>query len=185
MLSRLMSDKKTIRKKLILEGAFAILIAITPILFYWYKYISEGVDSWTFLGIEFTPNGFNDVGEAFYYYFNKIVPLLLLVIWFVTCKNWWYYVILIPISMYSFQLFAVLTFDSNIVDENEIMYVIAVTMVVVPVVYFIRLKLVDKHVHGIDLDAMDTELQILKEKEELRKEREKLEQRQKTLSKKM
>ena len=69
-------------------------------------------------------------------------------------------------------------------DENEIFYVIAVTMVIVPVVYFIRLKLVDKHVHGIDLDAMDTELQILKEKEELRKEREKLEQRKESLSKK-
>jgi hypothetical protein len=55
----------------------------------------------------------------------------------------------------------------------------------VPIVYFIRVKLVDKHVHGIDLDAMDTELQILKEKEELRKERQKLEQRQKTVSKKM
>ncbi|WP_318344890.1 hypothetical protein [Flagellimonas baculiformis] len=75
--------------------------------------------------------------------------------------------------------------NSNRIDENEILYVVAVTMVVVPIVYFIRVKLVDKHVHGIDLDAMDTELQILKEKEELRKEREKLELRRKTLSKKM
>ncbi|WP_424987164.1 hypothetical protein [Flagellimonas alvinocaridis] len=177
--------KKSIRKKLIMEGAFAFLIAVTPILFYWYKYMPEGAETWSVLGIEFGTNGFDDVGEAFYYYFNKIVPLLLLVVWFVTCKNWWYYAILIPISMYSFQLFAVLTFDSNIVDENEVMYVVAVTMVVTPIVYFIRVKLVDKHVHGIDLDAMDAELQVLKEKEELRKEREKLEQRQKTLSKKM
>ena len=58
-------------------------------------------------------------------------------------------------------------------------------MVVIPIVYFIRIKLVDKHVHGIDLEAMDTELQILKEKEELRKEREKLERRKNTASKKM
>ena len=58
-------------------------------------------------------------------------------------------------------------------------------MVIVPIVYFIRIKLVDKHIHGIDLKAMDTELQILKAKEELRKEREKLEQRKETLSKKM
>ena len=49
----------------------------------------------------------------------------------------------------------------------------------------IRVKLVDKHVHGIDLEAMDAELQILKEKEELRKERQKLEERQHTLSKKV
>ena len=87
--------------------------------------------------------------------------------------------------MYSFQLYNVISSDSTRVDENEILYIIAVTMVVVPIVYFIRVKLVDKHVHGIDLDAMDTELQILKEKEELRKEREKLEQRHQTLSKKV
>ena len=185
MLSTVMSSKKSIRKKLILEGIFAILIAITPILFYWYKYIPVGSTSYLFFGIEFGDNGFNDVADSFYYYFGKIVPLLLLIIWFITSKEWWYYAILIPIAMYSFQLFAVLTFESGIVDENEVMYVIAVTMVVVPVVYFIRVKLVDKHVHGIDLEAMDTELQILKEKEELRKEREKLEQRQKTASKKM
>lgn len=185
MLSSVMSSKKSIRKKFILEGIFAILIAITPIMFYWYKYIPVGNTSYSFLGIEFGNNGFNDVADSFYYYFGKIVPLLLLIIWFITSKEWWYYTILIPIAMYSFQLFSVLTFESGIVDENEILYVIAVTMVVVPIVYFIRLKLVDKHVHGIDLDAMDTELRILKEKEELRKEREKLEQQRKTALKKM
>ncbi|AWX46027.1 hypothetical protein HME9304_03059 [Flagellimonas maritima] len=180
-----MSDKKNIKKKFIIEGLFAILIAVTPIIFYWYKYLPADSKTWSLLAIEFGANGFDDISEAFYYYCTKVVPLLLLIIWFITCKNWWYYAILIPIAMYSFQLFAVLTFESKIVDENEILYVIAVTMVVVPVVYFIRVKLVDKHVHGIDLKAMDTELQILKEKEELRKEREKLEQSQKTLSKKM
>lgn len=180
-----MKDKFTVKKKFIIEGGLALLIAITPIMFYFYKYLPLD-ESWGFLGITFTSNGFNDVSEVFYYYGSKVVPLLLLVIWFITSKNWWYHAILIPIAMYSFQLYYVLTYeDSAKIDENEILYVIAVTMVVVPVVYFIRLKLVDKHVHGIDLDAMDTELQILKEKEELRKEREKLEKRQKSLSKKM
>lgn len=87
--------------------------------------------------------------------------------------------------MYAFQLYSSFASDSNKIDENEILYVVAVSMVIVPVVYFIRIKLFDKHVHGIDLDSMNTELQILKEKEELRKEREKLEQRHQTLSKKM
>ncbi|MEX0316178.1 MAG: hypothetical protein AB3N18_18505 [Allomuricauda sp.] len=180
-----MKDKIRIRKKFIIEGCISILIAITPLLFYFYKYLPSGNESWSFLGIEFSSNGFEDVSFAFYYYFKKLVPLLLLVIWFVTCKQWWYHAILIPISMYSFQLYSALNYQSGKIDENEILYVIAVTMVIVPIVYFIRVKLVDKHVHGIDLDAMNTELQILKEKEELRKEREKLEQRQKTLAKKM
>ncbi len=181
-----MKNKTRIRKKFIIEGLISLLIAISPLMFYCYKYLPVGSTTWTFLWIDFTDNAFDDISLAFYYYFSKIVPLLLLVIWFVTSKNWWYHVILIPIAMYSFQLYYVLMYaDSERIDENEILYVIAVTMVVVPVVYFIRLKLVDKHVHGIDLDAMDTELQILKEKEELRKERQKLEERQKSLSKKM
>ena len=180
-----MKEKSTIKKRFIIEGAIALFIAITPLLFYFYKYTPPEATTWNFLGIEITDNGFQLVSTAIYYYFNKLVPLLLLIIWFVTSKNWWYHAILIPIAMYSFQFYSVLNYSSKKVDENEILYVIAVTMVIVPIVYFIRLKLVDKHVHGIDLDAMDTELQILKEKEELRKEREKLEERQKTLSKKM
>ena len=37
-------------------------------------------------------------------------------------------------------------------------------MVVVPFVYLIRLRLIDKYVHGIDLEAMEAELNTLKEK---------------------
>ncbi len=179
-----MKNKTRIKKKFIIEGVIALLVAISPIIFYSYKYIPVE-DSWTFMGIEFNKNGFADVSYAFYYYCTKWVPLLLLIIWFITSKNWWYHAILVPIAMYSFQFFAVLNYESGIVDENEILYIVAVTMVVVPLVYFIRVKLVDKHVHGIDLEAMDTELQILKEKEELRKEREKLEELQRALLKKM
>ena len=179
-----MRKTKTIRLKLILEGFLALVIAASPIFFYLYKYVPRE-SSWSFLFFEISANGFEDVGDYLYYLFSKIVPLSLLVIWFVTSKQWWYHAILIPIAMYSFQLYSVWSFESNKVDENEILYVVAVTMVVVPIVYFIRIKLVDKYVHGIDLKAMDTELRILKEKEELRKEREKLEQRKETLEKKL
>ena len=179
-----MKERKKIHYKLVVEGIIALIIAISPIFFYFYKYVPD-TEIWTFLFIEFDSNGFSNVGDFFYYLFGKIVPLLLLIIWFITCKQWWYHALLIPIAMYSFQLFSVITYESNRIDENEILYIIAVTMVIVPIVYFIRINLVDKYIHGIDLKAMDTELQILKAKEELRIEREKLEQRKETLSKKM
>ena len=163
-----------------MEGIIALVIAISPILFYFYKYV-PGTEIWTFIFIEVDSNGFENVGDYFYYLFGKIVPLLLLIIWFTTSKQWWYHAILIPIAMYSFQLFSVLTYESKQIDENEILYIIGVTIVVVPIVYFIRIKLVDKYIHGIDLKAMDEELQLLKAKEELRKEREKLEELKKTL----
>ncbi|SHG32761.1 hypothetical protein [Flagellimonas flava] len=180
-----MGNRRHIRTKLIIEGLLALIIATTPLIFYSHKYILDGKQELDLLFFTLSANGFADVKTAIWFYLLKFIPLILLVIWFTTSKQWWYHAILVPISMYSFQLFSVFSSDNDSIDENEIFYIIAVTMVVVPVVYFIRVKLVDKHVHGIDLEAMDTELQILKEKEELRKEREKLEQRQNTLAKKM
>jgi len=162
-----------------------LLIALSPIMFYSYKYMPSDTESLDFVFFTIKANEFADARTAMWFYLIKLIPLMLLIIWFVTNKQWWYHAILIPISMFSFQLYSQIFERTAEVDENEIFYVIAVTMVVVPIVYFIRVKLVDKHVHGIDLDAMDTELQILKEKEELRKEREKLEERQKNLSKKV
>ncbi len=180
-----MRSNKKVRKRFIIEGLITLLIALSPIMFYSYKYMPNDTESLDFVLFTIKANEFADARTAMWFYMIKLIPLMLLIIWFVTNKQWWYHVILIPISMFSFQLYSQIFQRSAEVDENEVFYVIAVTMVVVPIVYFIRLKLVDKHVHGIDLDAMDTELQILKEKEELRKEREKLEERQKTLSKKV
>ena len=87
--------------------------------------------------------------------------------------------------MYAFQIFEDIFDNDYIVDTENLLWLLPICVVVIPFVYFIRLKLYDKHVHGIDLESMDEELRILKEKEALRKEREKLEQRQTTLSKKM
>jgi hypothetical protein len=42
--------------------------------------------------------------------------------------------------------------------------------VIIPFVYFIRVKLFDKHVLGIDLEAMDKELKAYREKELMEKE---------------
>lgn len=180
-----MRKESKIKKRFIIEGLITLLVALSPVIFYSYKYMPEDTETLDFIFFEMSKNKFADARTALWFYLIKLIPLMLLVIWFVTSKQWWYHAILIPIAMYSFQFYSVVAGDTYKIDENEIMYIIAVSMVVIPIVYFIRVKLIDKHVHGIDLDAMDTELQILKEKEELRKEREKLEQRQQTLSKKM
>ena len=90
---------------------------------------------------------------------------MLLIIWFFTCKHWWYHVILIPISMYIFQLVSSLNDDVRYIDEFEIYYIIPVMMIVIPIVYLIRLKLFDKVVHGIDLDKIDKELKEYQDKE--------------------
>ncbi|WP_276166892.1 hypothetical protein [Zobellia alginiliquefaciens] len=171
----IMADKNKIRTKLILEGLIAFFLAMIPLIFYFYKYIPAKSDaSWNILWFEFTDNGYKDVATAFYFYIGKFVPLSLLIIWFITCKQWWYHVLLIPIAMYSFQLYSVLSEDITKIDENEILYLLGVCMVVIPIVYFIRLKLVDKYVHGIDLEAMEAELTALKKKQAARSSNAKL-----------
>ena len=61
--------------------------------------------------------------------------------------------------------------DDKIVDTENVFWLLPVCMVIIPFVYFIRIKLYDKYVHGIDLDAMDAELQYYKDKERRENER--------------
>jgi hypothetical protein len=142
-------------------------------------------ESTKILGIDITAGAWPDVQVYVWLIFQKIVPLYLIFIWFMTCKHWWYHILLIPIVMYAFQIFEAVFDEDNIIDSENLLWLLPICVVLIPFVYFIRLKLYDKHVHGIDLESMDEELRILKEKEALRKEREKLEQRKTTLSKKM
>lgn len=135
---------------------------------------SEELEEWSFLGFTFTKNSYPTIQIAIYYYVGKVVPLYLLIIWFLTCKEWWYHAILAPISMYAFQLFSLFYSDTAKMDENELYYLLLVCMVIIPIVYFIRVKLFDKHVHGIDLEAMDAELKMLQERDRLRQEKEEL-----------
>ncbi len=67
--------------------------------------------------------------------------------------------------MYAFQLFEVVYSEDDVIDTENILWILPVCMVVIPFVYFIRVKLYDKHVHGIDLEAMDAELKYYKDKE--------------------
>lgn len=122
----------------------------------------EENSKFSFLGITIGSNGFDSVSTYVWFMMGKIIPLYLCILWFLTSKDWWYYIILIPIAMYSFQIFEERFTNNEIIDSANIFWLLPVCMVVIPVVYFIRIKLYDKHVHGIDLEAIDAELESLK-----------------------
>lgn len=73
--------------------------------------------------------------------------------------------------MYAFQIFESFISTDKYIDTENVLWLLPFCMVVIPFVYFIRVKLYDKYVHGIDLEAMDAELQYYRDKEnnELRK----------------
>ena len=158
-------DNKAARRRFVIETAGLILIALTPFLFKSHDYLPEDPDATiNIFGYIIDKNHFPDISTYAWYLLNKLIPLYLLIIWFFSCKHWWYHIILIPLCTYAFQIFEVLYYQDEYVDTENILWLLPICMIVIPFVYFIRVKLYDKYVHGIDLEAMEAELQTLKQK---------------------
>lgn len=154
------------QKRFFIETFAVFFIIISPFIFKSHQYLSGDPEATlNVLGMTFDRNGFADLNTYGWFLLGKIVPFYLLVTWFFTCKHWWYHIILIPAMMYAFQIFEVIYSEDNIVDTENIWWLLPVCMVVIPFVYLIRIKLYDKHVHGIDLEAMEAELHALKQKQ--------------------
>ena len=149
---------------LLLGSIIALLIAFSPYIFYLYEIFPSG-PVWENSFFSYESKYYLDVLTAAWTYLGKIVPLFLLLIWFFTCKHWWYHVILIPSSMYLYQI--VVTFhsdfygDSNyLMDTNGLIYLAPFFIIILSVVYLIRIKIFDR-VYGLDLSELDeTEVSV-------------------------
>ncbi len=151
------------KKRILIESMMVFFIVISPFVFKLHEYFSSDPEAtFSFLGYTIDRNGFQNISIYAWFLLGKIVPLYLLIIWFFTCKHWWYHIILIPILMYAFQIFEGVFSEDNYIDSENVMWLLPVCMIIVPVVYLIRIKLYDKYVHGIDLEAMDAELKTIK-----------------------
>lgn len=158
-------EGQTKNSRNIYVGTFvAIIIAVTPYLYYSYESVPR-TEIWDTFLFTYESIGYKNANDFAWLFLGKFVPWLLLIIWFLTCRNWWYHVILIPIAMYSFQLSTIINDDSEYVDEVEIYWLIPIMMIIVPIVYLIRIKLFDKLVLGIDLKKIDEELAEYERKE--------------------
>lgn len=154
------------KRRLLIESVGVFLIIISPFIFKLHQYLPSNPEATiSILGIVIDNHGFADLNTYAWFLLSKIVPFYLFVIWFFTCKHWWYHIILIPATMYAFQVFEVLYSDDNIVDTRNIIWLLPICMVVIPLVYLVRIKLYDRHVHGIDLEAIEAEIEVLKQKQ--------------------
>lgn len=147
--------QSTGRKSLFVGSIIVLFIASTPFIFYSYRNFPDSQiweTSLFTLETEF-PNWFNYA----WYMVSKIVPLSLILLWFFTCKHWWHWILLVPIAMYSFQLWGLIRQSSGKVDELELVYIIPLLAIVVPFVYLVRAKLFNK-LRGDDLQTFEEEL---------------------------
>lgn len=157
--------RRSVRNSFIIETVAIFFIIISPFLFMLHGYLSRDSEATLeIFGFVIDRNGFPNIRTYIWFLLGKIIPFYLLAIWFFTSKQWWYHIILIPMLMYAFQTFEVLFTEDNTVDTDNIWWLLPVCMVVIPFVYFIRIKLYDKYVNGIDLEAMEVELNALKAK---------------------
>ena len=76
---------------------------------------------------------------------SKAIPLFLLLIWFFTCRHWWFHTLLVPVAMYSYQIFLLLRQDQQeFIDTNQLIYLIPIMAVIVPSIYLIRAQIFNK-----------------------------------------
>ena len=159
-------NSKKARKRFFIESILIFFIIATPFIHKIHDYLPRDPEAtFNFFGMIIDKNGFANLRTYSWFLLNKFIPFYLLLIWFFTNKHWWYHIILIPLCMYAFQIFEVLYSEDDLVDTENIFWLLPICMVVIPFVYFVRVKLYDKHVHGIDLEAMDAELNYYRDKE--------------------
>ena len=154
---------KSQRKKSLLAGSIiALLIIITPYLLFINKNIPQDLESYeTFFGA-IKGGYFITVYAYTYWFFSKFVPLFLFLIWFLTCKHWWVHVILIPITVYLFQLITVINDSVQYVDEVEFIYTVPVAIIIMVILYFVRSKLAI-YIQAVDLKKeMDENMKFTK-----------------------
>ena len=147
---------KQTSSSLVRGSIIALLIAVTPYIFYSYESFPTA-KVWETALFTYEANWYQKVNVSVWTMMGKFVPLLLLFIWFFTCKHWWYHALLIPIGMFAFQLFNVINDDASFVDEVEIWWLLPLMLIVIPLIYLVRAKLFAK-VRGNDLTSFEAEL---------------------------
>jgi hypothetical protein len=154
---------KNIRRTSLLVGSLiTVIIVFTPYLLYIHQNIPVDLKNLKFLFLTIKGGYYEYAITYIYMFFSKFVPLLLLLIWFITCKHWWVHAILIPVSVYLFQLISVINDGNDFVDEVTFIYTVPITTIIIVILYFIRNKM-SIYIQAVDLKKeMDENMQFPK-----------------------
>ncbi len=118
-----MKFRVTDRNKNIYVGVVISFILIaTPFLFYIYKFAPSDSKEWDTIFGTLKSSGFANMQAYMHALFTKITFVTLTVIWFLTAKNWWKYAILVPLTMFLFQLSGIINYELQYIDEYDFWY---------------------------------------------------------------
>ncbi len=135
--------RKTVNKKIFLGSLTAILLAVSPYLFYLYEGVPKEKIWNTFL-FTYESGFYENANTAMWILTGKAIPLFFLLIWFFTCRHWWYHTLLVPITMFIYQIISFFYDETAQVDELQLIYLVPVMAVIIPSIYLIRAKMFNK-----------------------------------------
>nr|WP_290856663.1 hypothetical protein [Flaviramulus sp.] len=138
-----MSYLREDNKSVVTGTIIATLIAVTPYLFYLYESVPD-VPVWDTFLFSYESPYYGSALTVAWTLAGKIIPLYLLFIWFFTCRHWWFHVLLVPIAMYSYQIFVTLNDDFKYIDDNQLIILIPIMAIIVPSIYLIRARIFNK-----------------------------------------
>lgn len=153
------------KKKHLLSGSILIiLIIVSPYFLFLNELIDPNIKQIeTIFGV-IKSGYYSSIQVYIYWVMAKFVPLLLLSILFLTNKNWWAPAILVPISVYLFQLVSIVNDSAEYFDEIEFIYTLPILVPVVVVLIFIRHK-ISIYIQATDLKKeMDDKMDTVKKK---------------------
>ncbi len=134
---------QTDKRSIVTGTIVAIFLATSPYLFYLYEFVPDGL-VWDNFLFTYQSLGFQNVKVSMWVLTGKVVPLLFVIVWFFTCRQWWYHAILVPISMYIYQIASVFNDDNRFVDEFQLLYLVPIMALVIPSIYLIRAQMFNK-----------------------------------------
>jgi len=158
---------KHFKKNSLLIGTIIItLIVISPYLLYISESISPDIKQIETIFGTIKSGYFPSIQVYVYWISAKFVPFFLLTILYVTNKSWWAPAILVPITVYLFQLISVVNDNAEVFDELEFIYTTPILIPVLATLYFIKTK-IEIYIEAIDLKKeMDTKMKKKKVRNE-------------------
>ena len=147
------------KKRLFLGGVIALFLAITPFLFYLYKYAPSDSKVWDTPFFTINSNGFPSAQAYVHALFTKIIFLIITTLWFITSHHWWKWAILIPLIMFLFQLLGVINYNIKYIDEFDFWYSLPIIIPTVLTIIWIGNE-INKTIGDIDLrEELEEELE--------------------------
>ena len=128
------------KRNIIIGCAIGTFIAITPFLFYLYESVPK-TKVWSTFLFDYDSVGWGDANLSIWILTGKAIPLVLIFIWFFTNRHWWYHSLLVPITMYLYQVIGLLTTDTGFIDQFDLIYMVPIMSVIIPSLYLIRARM--------------------------------------------